>query len=264
MSYIAHSALQERLRAVSRGHRFAIARRGNQNKAVMGTAQNHLIQRLPRQARSQLLAVCERIPLVLGQVLCEPGKATRHLYFPVEGFISLVAPLDGKPVLEVGMVGREGMLGAQLALGVATVPLHALVQGAGSAWRIRAVAFRLELARSPVLQRTLNRYLYVLMAQLAGSAACLRFHQIGPRLARWLLMSQDRAHADQFRVTHEFLAYMLGVRRVGITAAAGELQRNGLIEYRRGEMKVLSRRGLEAAACGCYANDSRAYNAQLG
>jgi CRP-like cAMP-binding protein len=230
----------------------------------MGTAQNHLIQRLPRQARSRLLAVCERIPLVLGEVLCEPGKATRHLYFPVEGFISLVAPLDGKPVLEVGMVGREGMLGAQLALGVATVPLHALVQGAGSAWRIRTVAFRVELARSPALQRTLNRYLYVLMTQLAGSAACLRFHQIGPRLARWLLMSQDRAHADQFHVTHEFLAYMLGVRRVGITAAAGMLQRDGLIEYRRGEMKVLNRGGLEAAACGCYANDSRAYDAQLG
>jgi CRP-like cAMP-binding protein len=230
----------------------------------MGTAQNHLIERLPRQARSRLIAVCERIPLILGEVLCEPGKATRHLYFPVEGFISLVAPLDGKPVLEVGMVGREGMLGAQLALGVATVPLHAVVQGAGSAWRVGTAAFRVELARSPALQRTLNRYLYVLMAQLAGSAACLRFHQIGPRLARWLLMSQDRAHADQFHVTHEFLAYMLGVRRVGITAAAGVLQRSGLIEYHRGEMKVLSRGGLEAAACGCYANDSQAYVAQLG
>ena len=162
------------------------------------------------------------------------------------------------------MVGREGMLGAQLALGVATAPLRALVQGAGTAWRIGAGAFRRELARSPALQRSLDRYLYVLMAQLAASAACLRFHLIGPRLARWLLMSQDRAQADSFRVTHEFLAYMLGVRRVGITAAAGGLQRSGLIDYHRGELTVLDRAGLEAAACDCYAADCKAYAATMG
>ena len=155
------------------------------------------------------------------------------------------------------------MLGAQLALGVATVPLHALVQGSGDAWRIGAGAFRAELAGSPALQRVLHRYLYVLMAQLTGSAACLRFHEIGPRLARWLLMSQDRAHADRFHVTHEFLAYMLGVRRAGVTAAASTLQRNGLIEYHRGEMAVLDRKGLEAAACDCYANDCQAYADQF-
>jgi len=230
----------------------------------MAAAQNHLIERLPRKERLRLLALCEPVELVLGEVLCEPGEDTRDLYFPVEGFISLVAPIDGKPALEVGMVGREGMLGAQLALGVARVPLMALVQGPGSAWRIGAADFRSELARSPPLQRLLNRYLYVLMAQLAGSAACLRYHQIGPRLARWLLMSQDRAHADHFHVTHEFLAYMLGVRRVGITAAAGTLRHSGLVEYHRGEMIVLDRRGLEAAACACYASDRQAYDTQLG
>ena len=229
----------------------------------MAAAQNHLIERLPRKDRTRLLAVCEPVQLVLGEVLCEPGKATRHVWFPIDGFISMVAPIDAKPALEVGMVGREGMLGAQLALGVATVPLHALVQGAGSALRVGATAFRAELARSPALQRVLHRYLYVLMAQLTGSAACLRFHEIGPRLARWLLMSQDRAHAARFHVTHEFLAYMLGVRRVGVTAAASGLQRNGLIEYHRGEMAVLDRKGLEAAACDCYANDRQAYADQF-
>ena len=225
----------------------------------MATVENHLIERLPRKDRLRLLALCEPVQLVLAEVLCDPGKPTRHLYFPVEGFISLVAQIDGKPALEVGMVGREGILGAHLALGVVTTPLHALVQGSGAAWRIGTKAFRAELTRSEPLQRGLNRYLYVLMSQLASSAACLRFHLIGPRLARWLLMSQDRAHADSFHVTHEFLSYMLGVRRVGITAAAGALQRSGLIEYHRGELTVLDRGGLEAAACGCYAGDRQAY-----
>ena len=226
-------------------------------------SENRLIQLLPRADRTHLLAACEPAMLTLSEVLCEPGKPTRHVYFPTEGFISLVTLVVGYPGLEVGMVGREGMVGAQLALGVATSPLHALVQGSGSALRIGSKAFRGELARSAALQRQMNRYLYVLMAQLATSAACLRFHLIGPRLARWLLMTQDRAHADTFHVTHEFLAYMLGVRRVGVTAAAGALQRLGLIEYKRGEMTVLDRPGLEHAACTCYAADRRSYDAQL-
>jgi CRP-like cAMP-binding protein len=199
------------------------------------------------------------VELVLSRTLCEAGTPTRHAYFPTQGFISLVAASDGHSGLEVGMVGSEGMLGAQLALGVATAPLRALVQGPGQAWRIGRSALRSELAQSDALRGVLNRYVYVLMTQLAAAATCLRFHLIGPRLARWLLMSQDRARSDQFRVTHEFLAYMLGVRRVGITAAAGGLQRSGLIEYRRGDLTVLDRKGLEAVACGCYAADRRAY-----
>lgn len=226
-------------------------------------SENRLIQLLPRADRAHLLAACEPAMLTLSEILCEPGKPTRHVYFPTEGFISLVTMVVGHPGLEVGMVGREGMVGAQLALGVATSPLHALVQGSGSALRIGSRAFRGELARSTALRRQMNRYLYVLMAQLATSAACLRFHLIGPRLARWLLMTQDRARADTFHVTHEFLAYMLGVRRVGITAAAGALQRLGLIEYQRGEMTVLDRHGLEHAACTCYAADRQSYDAQL-
>ena len=226
-------------------------------------AENHLIESLPRADRTRLLSICEPTELVLSEVLCEPGKTTHHVYFPTDGFISLVTLVAGHPALEVGMVGREGMVGAQLALGVVTAPLRALVQGSGAAWRIATKAFQAELARSTALQRSLNRYVYVLMGQLATSAACLRYHLIGPRLARWLLMTQDRAHADTFRVTQEFLAYMLGVRRVGVTAAAGALQRSGLIAYTRGELTVLDRAGLEAAACSCYATDRQTYTELL-
>jgi CRP-like cAMP-binding protein len=222
--------------------------------------ENHLIELLPRGDRQHLIDASEPFELVMADVLCERGDTTGHVYFPTQGFISLVARIDHHPGLEVGMVGREGMLGAHLVLGVSRAPLRALVQGSGSARRIGASAFRRELARSAALQRGLGRYLYVLMAQLAASAACLRFHLIGPRLARWLLMSHDRAHADRFHVTQEFLAYMLGVRRVGVTTAAGALQHSGLIRYHRGEITVIDRVGLEAAACDCYAADQKAYS----
>ncbi len=230
----------------------------------MATAQNFIIARLPAKDRLRLLATCEAIELTLGQVLCEPGKPTPHAYFPVDSFISLVAKVDGSPGVEVGMAGREGMLGAQLALGVATAPWHAVVQGSGSAWRVSTPVFRRELARSAALQRCLKNYLYVLLEQHVASATCLRFHLTGQRLARWLLMSQDRAHSDTFHVTHEFLAYMLGMRRAGITGAASDLQRSGLIAYRRGELTVLDRPGLEAAACSCYAADRKTYADLLG
>lgn len=227
-------------------------------------AENHLIQTLPRRDRQRLAAVAEPVSLALNEVLCERGAPTRHVYFPVDSFISLLTAVDAHPSLEVGMVGREGMLGASVTLGVTDAPWRALVQGEGSAWRIRIGPFRRELAASVALQRCLARYVFVLMAQQAASAACLRFHQIGPRLARWLLMTQDRAHASRFRVTHEFLACMLGVRRVGVTQAAGGLHRARLIEYHRGELTVLDRPGLEAAACSCYAADRAGYRDQFG
>jgi CRP-like cAMP-binding protein len=229
----------------------------------MSEPANHLIDSLPRKDRARLLAICEPVQLVLGEILCEPGQPTRHVYFPTQGFISLLASIDGKPGVEVGLVGGEGMVGSQLALGVSTVPLHGLVQGPGAAWRVTAAAFSDELLRGTALQQLLNRYIYVLMAQLASSATCLRFHQIGPRMARWVLMSQDRAHADSFHLTQDFLAYMLGVRRVGVTQAASALQRDGLIEYHHGHMTVTDRSGLEAAACSCYTTDHQIYRALL-
>jgi len=222
-------------------------------------ATNQLIDGLPRRDRSRLLARCTPCELVLSEVLCERGVPSRHVYFPTQGFVSLLTVAGGTPGLEVGMVGSEGLLGAHVVLGVRNAPQRALVQGAGSALRLGWVACREELARSPALQRTLGRYVYVLMAQQASAAACLRFHAIGPRLSRWLLMSQDRAGTPTFRITQEFLAYMLGVRRAGVTEAASALQSAGLIEYRRGVLAVRDRAGLEAAACACYAEDRLAY-----
>jgi CRP-like cAMP-binding protein len=225
----------------------------------LAIAENHLIELLPRKQRVRLLKLCEPVELLSAEVLQVPLVPTGYAYFPVEGFISLVSMIENEPGLEVGMIGREGMLGAQLALGVGEAPLHAVVQGRGLARRITAKDLRSELAHSTALQRVLHRYLFVMMAQLAVSAACVRFHQIGPRLARWLLMSQDRAHADRFHVTQEFLAYMLGVRRVGVTSAALSLQRDGLIVYHRGEIIILNREALMTVACGCYASDCLTY-----
>ena len=238
-------------------------RLGDLRAGIRLTAQNHLIEILARDDRRRLLAICRPVELTLGEVVGEPTTRTRHVYFPVDSFISLVASVAGSPGVEVGMVGREGMLGTQLALGVGQTTLRAVVQGPGPAWRVGAPAFRQVLAKSATLQRTLDRYVAVLLVQLATSAVCLRFHQIGPRLARWLLMSHDRCGTDTFHMTHEFLAYMLGVRRAGITAAATVLQRAGLIEYQRGALTVIDRAGLEARACDCYAADRAAYSDRL-
>jgi CRP-like cAMP-binding protein len=226
---------------------------------LTNNVENHLIELLPAKDRGRLLGIAELVQLAQSDVLGEAGKPTRFVYFPVNGFISLVTLIDGKPVLEVGMVGREGLLGAQVALRVLTQPLHALVQGSGTAWRVPIREFRSELDRCVPLQRLLGRYVYVLMTQLASAAACTRFHQIDARLGRWLLMMQDRAHGNTFGVTHEFLSYMLGVRRVGITIAAVALQRKGVIEYRRGQVTVLNRQGLVKAACSCYRDDKKIY-----
>ncbi|MDP3857824.1 MAG: Crp/Fnr family transcriptional regulator [Stagnimonas sp.] len=214
---------------------------------------NRLIDALPRSERGPIMARCEPVELAFGAVLCEPDEPFRHVYFPLTGFISLVVSVAGHRPLEMGLIGSEGMLGVTMVLGVGSAPLRAVVQGAGSALRMTAAQFRQAASVSPILLRGLNRYLYVLMAQLAQTTACTRFHEVEARLARWLLMTHDRAHADHFHLTHQFLADMLGVRRSGVTVAAGALQARNLIGYARGEIRILDRSGLEAVSCECYA-----------
>ena len=223
---------------------------------------NRLIEGLPRVTRERILERSETVDLVFDTILCEPEKRFRHVYFPLSGFISLVATVGRHPPLEMGLIGTEGMLGVTLVLGVPACPLRGVVQGPGAALRLTSRELGLEMRNSPSLVRTLNRYLYVLMAQLSQTTGCTRFHEIEARLSRWLLMTHDRAHADHFHLTHQFLANMLGVQRSAVTIAAGALQDKKLIAYTRGEIRILDRLGLEAKSCECYQAVTKAY-AQL-
>lgn len=213
---------------------------------------NLLLAGMTLDEQAWTLEQCELVELVTGDILCESDEPYTHAYFPLKGVIALVTIMGRYRPLEMGLIGNEGMLGATLALGVETAPMRAVVQGSGTAWRITNKRFKQELLTDPGLRLTIHRYLYVLLTQFAQSAACTHFHEIEPRLARWLLMTHDRAHADHFYLTHEVLATMLGVRRSGITIAAGALQQRGLIHYVRGDIRILDRPGLEVAACGCY------------
>lgn len=213
---------------------------------------NLLLCSLPRKERDRVMAHCEPVELVFGKVLCEPDRPFRYLYFPLSGFISLVTTLGPHRPMELALIGNEGMLGATQVLDINTAPNRAVVQGSGSALRISPLQLRQALHECPRLLCTLKHYLYVLMAQLAQNVACGHFHEVEPRLARWLLMSHDRAHSEHLQLTHEYLADMLGVRRSGVTIAAGALQRRKLIHYSRGRITILDRQGLETVSCECY------------
>jgi len=213
---------------------------------------NSLLAALPGEDYRSLLRELEPVALRAGDVLYQAGERIRHVYFPDGGQVSLLMVMADRKVLEVGLVGREGMVGIPLALGISTSPVRALVQGAGSAFRMTAASFGDALARSPPFQREVHRYAYVKLVQARQTAACNRFHSVEARLARWLLLTCDRVRSDCFHLTHELLADTLGIRRVGVTNAATALQRRKLISYSRGDIRILDRIGLKAASCACY------------
>jgi CRP-like cAMP-binding protein len=227
--------------------------------AMKDAATNRLLASLPDLDQHRLLSRSSSIELATATVLYEPGKRIHQVYFPTGGSVSLITTLRGHDRLEVGLVGDEGMLGMSLVLGVAVAPSLALVQDPGSAWQIDAASFREELERSVALRARLQRYVHVVMCQSAQTVACTRFHVVEARLARWLLMTRDRAHSDHFHSTHESLASVLGVRRAGVTHAAGSLQQLKLIRYSRGEITILDSRGLEKSACACYVANQDTY-----
>jgi len=226
-----------------------------------GTEQpaNRLLATLPHRDRQRFVSRCTPVNLEFSTILTEPGQPIDQVYFPMGGVVSLVAPIEGHDGLEVALIGDEGMTGTPIILGVSSSPLRALVQGEGPALCMSSARFKQELQHSPALQALLWRYVQVMICQLAQSAGCARYHLLEARLARWLLMTQDRAHSNQFHLTQEFMAYMLGVRRVGVTTAASALQARKLISYSRGEITIHDRSGLEAAACECYRKDIRSY-----
>lgn len=213
---------------------------------------NGILAGLPRADRERLRPHLETVELRMGQVLHEPGGRIAHCYFPDEGFISLLTVLAPNKAAEVGMVGREGAVGASAAVGIRRSQLRALVQGAGSATRISASRLQHHFDRSDSLRRGLFHFNSVLLGQIAQTAACNRFHNAERRLARWLLVTRDRLRSDRFHLTHQFLSQMVGVRRVGVTNAAGSLARKHLISYSRGNVRILDGKGLAAASCGCY------------
>ena len=213
---------------------------------------NRILASLPGKAYHHIQAQLEAVPLEFRQVLYEPGKAIRHVYFPIDCLISLLTAVDKRRSLEVGMVGNEGMAGMPFILGVGVSGVRALVQGQGTALRMAAAPFRIEFARNRPLQEALYRYTYALMAQISQTAACNRFHDAEQRLARWLLMTRDRVGSDEFALTHVFLAHMLGLRREGVTNAATTLRQRRLISYNRGIIKILDAERLAAASCSCY------------
>jgi CRP-like cAMP-binding protein len=214
---------------------------------------NRLLATLPTKEYKRLLPKLKTVSLVLGEVLYEPGAVIKYVYFPNDSIISLISELSETSWLEVGMVGNEGMAGLGVFMGVNSSSTRALVQGAGTAMRMSSAAVRTEASQLGNFHHLLHRYSHSLLTQVSQSSACNQFHFVDARLARWLLMTKDRLGVEKFPLTQEFLANMLGVRREGVSKAAGALQSGKLIRYSRGVITILNRRGLEAKSCKCYA-----------
>jgi CRP-like cAMP-binding protein len=215
-------------------------------------ATNRVLASIPAREYKRLQAHLEPNELKFGQVLYEPGKSIRHVYFPVDCLTLLLTTVDKRRTLEVGMVGNEGTAGMPFTLGMGVFGVRAIVQGGGIALRMASAPFRIEFDRDRPLQDALYRYTYALMAQVSQTAACNGFHEAEPRLSRWLLMTGDRVGTDEFPLTHEFLAHMLGLRREGVTEAASALKRRGVINYTRGKIQILDVRALKKSFCSCY------------
>jgi len=215
--------------------------------------QNHLLAALPQQEYARLLSGLDLVPMPLGEVLYEPGTQMRHVYFPTTCIVSLLYVMEDGASAEIAVVGNEGIVGVSLFMGGESTTSRAVVQSAGHAYRLKGQLLKDEFYRAGPMQNLLLRYTQALLTQMAQTAVCNRHHTVDQQLCRWLLLSLDRLPSNDLTMTQELIANMLGVRREGVTEAAGELQRAGLIEYRRGHITVLDRAGLEARVCECYA-----------
>jgi CRP-like cAMP-binding protein len=227
---------------------------------------NRLIHALPPDEQTLVLERCEAVILAPGDVLCEYGKNPTYVYFPTSGLISLVVNIDEEAPLEVAMIGCEGVLGATRVLGVSEAPIRGIVQIKGTALRMALRAFEELSSDKSQLQSVCRRFLFVLMTQLNRTAGCTHFHEVSGRLARWLLMAHDRSPGNNIYLTQQFLSEILGVQRSAVSIAASALQARGLIDYSRGDITLLDRKGLEAASCSCYAaimKDQRRFFANL-
>lgn len=221
---------------------------------------NRLLAAVPRSDYRKLQPVLEPVELAFGETVYESQAEIQHVYFPNDCFVSMLTTVDGDRAAEVGLIGPEGMIGVPMALGIARSPFRAVVQGGGTAMRITTANFRRNFNNSAALKREVFLFTHLLMIQIAQTAACNRFHVVTQRMARWILMTCDRVNSNEFRITQEFLALMLGVRRVGVSMAMGTLRERKVITYRRGTITVLDHAGLVAAACGCYKTVKDSYS----
>jgi len=224
----------------------------DQSRPFATPGQNRLLAGLSRDLQIRLLPRMEKVTLTVRQLLFEAGTPIGHVYFPLSGAMSLVMALQGGETVEIATVGNEGMVGIPVFLGSERSAMRAVCQVAGQALRMRSESFRNSLAGEPDLADMARRYTQGLINQISQTTACNHVHSVRQRMCRWLLMTHDRVGADEFHLTQEFLAQMLGVRRPSVTVAAGELQRAGLIRYQRGRIHIVDRPGLEAASCECY------------